>query len=149
MEQFIHAAALFLPPHPLEHCPQPGRATAAAARAASHGLGTRWGTQSTLRATDCQPTGRLPESRESFEKLFLKILRAVLRKTSTVHGKKQPHGIISYFMYSQRPAADRCAFTDRQFSPPMIINQQTCCGLKVSKCQREISIQFFSPSKSI
>lgn len=52
-------------------------------------------------------------------------------------------------MYSQRPAADRCAFTDRQLSPPMIINQQTCCGLKVSKCQREISIQFFSPSKSI
>lgn len=99
----------------------------------------------TLRGTE-HPQGHwvqthgenLPESREFCEKVVLKILCAVLRKTSSAHRHKQPRGSISYFMYSQRPAADRCAFTDWHLSPPTIINQQTCCRLKISKYQREI-----------
>lgn len=80
----------------------------------------------------------LPDSREFFGKVVLKILCAVLRKTCTVQRHKQPPGIISYVMDSQTPAADRCAFTHWHLSPPMIINLQTCCGLKEGKCQREI-----------
>lgn len=103
------------------------------------GLGTRWDME--------HPQGHppransqeaLPDSREFFGKVVLKILCAVLRKTCTVQRHKRPPGIISYVMDSRTLAADRCAFTHWHLSPPMIINLQTCCGLKEGKCQRQI-----------